>query len=50
MKKINKKFDEVPKILKNDKRKEAFNQNIDEKEYIDEKNRYKVASVQKKLK
>ncbi|MGB6328720.1 MAG: HNH endonuclease [Halarcobacter sp.] len=42
-------FNNIPIVLKNDKREEAFNANIKAHDYVDDKNRYKVGSVQKKL-
>ncbi len=47
--KVNKNFTDIPKILKNNKRKDAFEENISSAKYI-EKKLYKVGSVQKKLK
>ena len=46
---VKKDFDDIPKILKSDNRQSAFNKNILESKYSDEKNLYKVGSVQKKL-
>jgi uncharacterized protein (TIGR02646 family) len=48
--KTDKDFADVPEILKSENRKEAFEANIAASDYIDEKNLYKVGSVQKKLK
>jgi len=48
--KANKDFADVPQILNSEIRKEAFEANIVASDYIDEKNLYKVGSVQKKLK
>ena len=47
--KVNKDFADIPKILKNQNRKDAFYKNISSNQYADEKNLYKVGSVQKKL-
>ncbi|WP_026804658.1 retron system putative HNH endonuclease [Aliarcobacter lanthieri] len=47
--KVNKDFADVPKILKSQNRKDAFDKNISSNQYTDEKNLYKVGSVQKKL-
>ena len=48
--KVEKDFTSIPAILKKENRKEAFNKNISSGKYVDEKNLYKVASVQKQLK
>lgn len=48
--KANKDFADVPQILNSENRKKAFKANIVASDYIDEKNLYKVESVQKKLK
>lgn len=45
--KVNKDFADIPKILKNQNRKDAFDKNISSSQYTDEKNLYKVGSVQK---
>lgn len=47
--KIEKDFDDIPSILKSDNRKEAFDNNITASKYTDDKNLYKVPSIQKKL-
>ena len=47
--KVNKDFANIPAVLKKDNRKDAFNKNILSNQYTDEKNLYKVGSVQKKL-
>ncbi len=47
--KVNKDFTDIPIILKSQNRKDAFTKNISSSRYADEKNLYKVASVQKKL-
>lgn len=47
--KVEKDFSSVPSILNSKNRKEAFEKNIQAQKYDDEKNRYKVGSVQKKL-
>ena len=47
--KVNKDFTDIPKILKSQNRKDAFDKNILSSQYADEKNLYKVDSVQKKL-
>ena len=47
--KVEKDFDAVPDILNRANRKEAFNRNLSQKKYVDEKNLYKVGSVQKAL-
>lgn len=47
--KVNKDFADIPSILKSQNRKDAFNKNILLNQYTDEKNLYKVDSVQKKL-
>ena len=46
---VKKKFQNIPSILTKKARKDAFNQNITSGKYADEKNKYKVASVQKRL-
>ena len=48
--KVNKDFVDIPKILKSQNRKDAFTKNISSSQYEDEKNLYKVGSVQKRLK
>lgn len=47
--KVDKNFTDIPIILKSQNRKEAFDKNISSAQYIDERNLYKVGSVQKKL-
>ncbi len=47
--KVEKDFDNIPTILTQKTREDAFNQNVNSSCYCDEKNKYKVASVQKKL-
>ncbi|MDN5110855.1 TIGR02646 family protein [Aliarcobacter butzleri] len=47
--KVNKDFADIPSILKSQNRKDAFTKNISSSQYEDEKNLYKVGSVQKKL-
>lgn len=47
--KVDKNFADIPAVLKKDNRKDAFNKNILSNQYTDEKNLYKVGSVQKKL-
>ena len=47
--KVTKDFTDIPSILTKRKREDAFNHNIDESSYADEKNCYKVGSVQKRL-
>lgn len=47
--KVNKDFTDIPAILKSQNRKDAFDTNIFSSQYADEKNLYKVGSVQKKL-
>lgn len=47
--KVEKEFTSVPTILTKTAREEAFNSNIASSSYCDDKNRYKVGSVQKKL-
>jgi uncharacterized protein (TIGR02646 family) len=47
--KIEKDFMDVPKILTSDNRENAFDANVLSASYSDEKNLYKVGSVQKKL-
>ncbi len=47
--KIKKDFTTIPSILKKSNREEAFNNNITAAKYIDDKNLYKVASVQNEL-
>ena len=47
--KVNKDFTDIPKILKSQNRKDAFDKNISSSQYSDEKNLYKAGSVQKKL-
>lgn len=47
--KVNKDFTDIPKILTGQNRKDAFDKNILLAKYADEKNLYKVGSVQKKL-
>jgi uncharacterized protein (TIGR02646 family) len=46
---IKKDFDAVPAILNKANREEAFKYNLSQKKYVDEKNLYKVGSVQKAL-
>ncbi|MDX4066804.1 retron system putative HNH endonuclease [Aliarcobacter skirrowii] len=48
--KVKKDFVDIPKILKRQNRKNAFDRNISLGQYVDEKNLYKVGSVQKILK
>lgn len=47
--KVTKDFTDIPDILKSQNRKDAFAKNILSHQYLDEKNLYKVGSVQKKL-
>jgi uncharacterized protein (TIGR02646 family) len=47
--KVKKNFTDIPTILTQQSREDAFNANISSASYCDDKNRYKVASVQKKL-
>lgn len=47
--KVDKIFADIPIILKSQNRKDAFDKNILSSQYADEKNLYKVDSVQKKL-
>ena len=47
--KVDKNFTDIPIILKSQNRKDAFDKNILSSQYADEKNLYKVDSVQKKL-
>lgn len=47
--KVEKDFEDIPTILTQQAREDAFNENITSSSYSDEKNRYKVGSVQKKL-
>lgn len=47
--KVDKNFADIPIILKSQNRKDAFDKNISSSQYTDEKNLYKVGSVQKKL-
>lgn len=49
MTKIEKDFTDIPNILNSDNRKEAFDNNILANKFSDNKNLYKVPSVQKKL-
>jgi len=49
MTKIEKDYSDIPSILNNENRKEAFDKNIIASKYTDDKNLYKVGSVQKKL-
>jgi len=46
---VEKDFNNVPSILNKDNRKDAFDENIEKKGYVDSKNLYKVNSVQKAL-
>ncbi len=46
---VYKNFEKVPTILNSDNRKEAFDKNIQSKDYIDKSNLYKVTSVQNEL-
>lgn len=46
---VDKNFADIPNILKSQNRKDAFDKNILSNQYADEKNLYKVGSVQKKL-
>ncbi len=48
--KVEKNFEDVPAILKDKSREEAFDKNIAAASYCDDKNRYKVASVLNRLK
>jgi uncharacterized protein (TIGR02646 family) len=48
--KVEKDFTDIPIILKSQNRKDAFDKNISSSQYSDDKNLYKVVSVQKKLK
>lgn len=48
--KVEKDFDDIPSILTQQVREDAFEANIVSSSYIDSKNRYKVKSVQEKLK
>lgn len=47
--KIEKDFENIPKILQSDNRQIAFDANVLACDYVDEKHRYKVNSVQKQL-
>lgn len=47
--KVEKDFADIPVILTQQVREEAFNVNVTSSSYCDDKNRYKVGSVQKKL-
>lgn len=47
--KVEKDFADMPTILTQQVREEAFNANVTSNSYCDDKNRYKVSSVQKKL-
>ena len=47
--KVEKDFADIPTILTQQVREEAFNANVTSNSYCDDKNRYKVGSVQKKL-
>jgi len=47
--KVEKDFDNIPIILTQQSREDAFNDNISSTSYCDNKNRYKVGSVQKRL-
>ena len=47
--KVEKDFDAIPVILNKANREEAFNINLSQKKYVDDKNLYKVGSVQKVL-
>lgn len=47
--KVTKNLDLVPNLLKKENRKSAFEANIKASDYVDDKNRYKVGSVQKRL-
>ncbi len=49
MRKIEKDLNNIPTILNNSNREEAFNKNVLASKYIDKKNLYKVGSVQNKL-
>ena len=48
--KVNKNFDDVPEILKNSNRKEAFEKNIDDEDFNYGKTLYKADVVQERLK
>jgi len=47
--KVEKDFTDIPTILTQQSREDAFDKNISSASYCDDKNRYKVGSVQKKL-
>jgi len=47
--KVEKDFTDIPNILTQQTREDAFNQNIASSSYCDDKHKYKVGSVQKKL-
>ncbi|SFV61407.1 hypothetical protein MNB_SV-3-1074 [hydrothermal vent metagenome] len=47
--KVEKDFANIPTILTQSLREEAFNKNVSSNSYCDDKNRYKVGSVQKRL-
>lgn len=47
--KVEKNFADVPTILKEQSREDAFNDNVSSASYCDAKNRYKIKSIQKKL-
>ena len=47
--KVTKDLTQIPKILQKDNRKTAFKENIEALDYVDENDRYRVASVQKRL-
>lgn len=47
--KVDKDFEKIPNILKSSNRKIAFNANVLACDYVDEKHRYKVNSIQKQL-
>lgn len=46
---VEKDFTDIPSILKQESREKVFNNNISSFSYSDDKNRYKVGSVQKRL-
>lgn len=47
--KVEKDFHDIPSILTKETREDAFNKNKEASSYVDDKNRYKVGSVQKRL-
>jgi len=47
--KVEKDFHDIPLILRKKIREDAFNRNIEASSYVDDNNKYKVGSVQKRL-